>query len=570
MNIKFNLIKRSTVIILLGIGILFLSFNSNSSFPEKKTGSNFFAEIVQLNSLTVRPSYVNFSDSQNSIGEKINSELPEEKEEKEVKAAVAEVQEPDSGIVVWGDSMGGDLKEERFTEGFKALGYKSSGRNFVNGAIGGQSSWQVAARQGGIPWTVEVVGGVIPASGSVELADHRTPLRTTISEKSGGKIPSDLHSRGAWINTLNSVKATWVSIGGIEGQIVSDNSDQSIRKFLFHRKTDGAPVKVKNPVDIKVLGTGSNGEYTLEKINKYIAIFWPFGAHLNAFLPTSTVYGPDKGGPDPSLEAEAEIANVHAMIANISSPQKRYIILYHTKTFPAVSTNQNMQNDRVLNNLSVIAYKKNFPDHYFDFVSAFANGLGAVKPSKDWWRENYPEEFNNPESGWFAELNVSKTKSGEQSVTPKEPAAVASLKIIENGGSGVKTSLSVATVTKSSSEFLKTGLKVGVEALKGKTSILTVREGGIGYAVGDRVTIPTGSNGNASPIIGEVTALREETIGTVRNPDGSVDIKSSYSQWDLDNGYIPRVFRRDAVHFNARGADYLCLLLAARIMEKGW
>jgi hypothetical protein len=477
---------------------------------------------------------------------------------------------PDSGIVIWGDSMGETLTAELLSTGLKAVGDSSSERKIVNWALGGQSSWQVAVRQGAIPWTVEVAGGVIPDSGSVELVNHRTPLRTEISLKTGGKIPADLQSRSGWMSIIDNAKATWVRIAGIEGQVVAEGKDQSTRKFLFYRKEKGARLTVKNPVDVKILGTGKKGEHSLKEINSYIAILWPFGAHLNAFLPTREVYGQAKAELDPAFEADAEMAIVHAMIKNISSPEKHVIILYKMATFPAPSNNLNMQNDRVLGALIDNAYKKNFPFDYFNFVPAFANGLGDIQPSKEWLLANYPEEFNDPESGWFSEGRIIITKSGEARVTPQEPAAVAKLKLIENGGSGVQSSLSVATETKGATEFIKVQLKVGVEAVGGIAKSLTVREGGRGYAVGDSVIIPSGSIGNANPIVGEVIGLCQETLGTVHNPDGSVDTEVSYSQWDLDNGYVPRIFRRDGVHFTPRGSEYLCLLLASKIKANGW
>ena len=501
---------------------------------------------------------------------KSNSYISTTNGSKHTRGQAIETQEPDSGIVVWGDSMAGGLSPECLSAGLKAVGYASSKRKIVNWAIGGQSTWQVAARQGAIPWTVDLVGEVIPASGYVELADHRTPLRTVLAEKTGGKIPSNLHSRGAWINSINNIRSTWVSINGIEGQIVTDNSDQSVRKFLFYRKEEGAPVRVKNPVEIKVLGTGVNGEYRLTEINNYITILWPFGAHLGVFIPVNGEKETAPGMPELRMEPEAEMALVKAMIEKISSPEKRFIILFQMRSFPAPSDQQNAQKSRIFSNLNDAAYRKNFPDHYFDFIAAFASGLGEVQSSKDWLLANYPEEFKDSVTGWNSERCTIISSRGEESVTPKEPAAVAFLKIIENGGRGVKSTPSVAMKSEFSTEFLKTGLKVGVEAKKGKVIALTVREGGRGYAPGDLVTIPSGTIGNTEAIVAEVAGVREETLGTVRNPDGSVDINSSYNQWDLDNGYIPRIFRRDVVHLTARGSEYLGLLLAAKIKAKAW
>jgi hypothetical protein len=144
------------------------------------------------------------------------------------------------------------------------------------------------------------------------------------------------------------------------------------------------------------------------------------------------------------------------------------------------------------------------------------------------------------------------------------------VRLVENGGSGVQPAASVETQADGGTRFLKTGLRAGVMVKDGVAISLSVREGGRGYAVGDRIIIPPLTIGNTKPIVGEVTEIREETLGTVHNPDGTVDINSSYSQWDLDNGYIPRIFRRDGVHFTPRGAEYLCHLLAEKMKANNW
>jgi len=74
----------------------------------------------------------------------------------------------------------------------------------------------------------------------------------------------------------------------------------------------------------------------------------------------------------------------------------------------------------------------------------------------------------------------------------------------------------------------------------------------------------------AAVVTATVASLREEAVGTVRRSDGTVDVERSYSQWDVDNGYWPRCFRRDRGHFSKPGAEYLSLLVAAFIEEKGW
>lgn len=113
-------------------------------------------------------------------------------------------------------------------------------------------------------------------------------------------------------------------------------------------------------------------------------------------------------------------------------------------------------------------------------------------------------------------------------------------------------------------------MRVVVVASGGVVSSLWVREGGIGYNVGNTFIIPVGTIGNAADITGTVTSIQSEVIGTVRNEDGSVDVAKSYSQWDVDNGWFPRSGRRDIVHFNRYGIEYFSLLLAAKLKSLNW
>jgi hypothetical protein len=56
----------------------------------------------------------------------------------------------------------------------------------------------------------------------------------------------------------------------------------------------------------------------------------------------------------------------------------------------------------------------------------------------------------------------------------------------------------------------------------------------------------------------------------VRSQNGSIDASLSYSEFDVDNGYLPRSALRDGVHFNNYGEEYLNLLLAHRIQSFNW
>ncbi len=469
--------------------------------------------------------------------------------------------------------MSADLKEDRLRSALRTVGARNPDREILNWGIGGQSSFQIAARQGAIPWTAEVVGGVIPASGSVELVNHRTPLRTELSNQTGGKIPTDLHDNGNWLPYENNPNSTWVEIDGVFGEIVRKKSDAGGKKehaFFFIRKDAGIAVRVVNPVSIEVVGTGPHAEHRLEDINKRLAIIWAFGPHLNPYFRSSEVYGASANALNPTLSTEVEMEILEAMIEQIASPDKRYILLDETRGFPPPSHDKNLQNNVANNTLRAAAYRTNYPEVYFDFAPLFATGLGDVPPAKQWLRETYPNEYNDPVKGWLGERQILEKRNGRSKVTPIEPAAVAKIVLLSDGGSGVKSVDAIETKTEGSTRFLKTGLRVGVQAKDGVATALAVREGGRGYTVGDIITIPPGAVGNAEAIKGKVAELRKETLGTVRHPDGAVDTAASYSQWDLDNGYIPRVFRRDIVHYTPRGAEYLSLLLAEEIKRRDW
>ena len=97
-----------------------------------------------------------------------------------------------------------------------------------------------------------------------------------------------------------------------------------------------------------------------------------------------------------------------------------------------------------------------------------------------------------------------------------------------------------------------------------------VREGGLDYAINDVLTIPAGAIGNTADITATVNSVSNEVVGIVRNQNGSIDPSLSYSQFDVDNGYIPRSALRDGVHFNNHGEEYLNLLLAHRIQSFNW
>lgn len=66
-------------------------------------------------------------------------------------------------IVCWGDSL--------TTSSYPRFLAKLTGRTVTNRGVGGNTSAQIAARQGGRPTYVKLAGGRIPASGPVDVAE---------------------------------------------------------------------------------------------------------------------------------------------------------------------------------------------------------------------------------------------------------------------------------------------------------------------------------------------------------------------------------------------------------------
>lgn len=467
-----------------------------------------------------------------------------------------------SSLVVWGDSMGADITPARLNSGLAAVGNSNASRLAVNAAVGGSSSIAQALRMGAIPWTAEIVGGSIPASGSVTLANHRTPILTALNAQYPTFISADPMTLGSWVPA--GEKGCIVSINNVVGTITESGG-----VYSFNRTTAGSAVSVTNPVTIK---PEQMGNYSLSQLNSFTAILWPFGTHITNDI---VVNGSQLA---PQIQLNAELQVMSAMVNRLGPLSKQFIFLAEQATFPPHSTETNMQrgawsNDKV-NAFQTLA--ATYPDNYFNFTPAFANGIASLGiPSfKTWLQNNYPSIYNSATEGWQAQLNT----IGAETVTPQEPAAVATITLTGNGGSGVTSAISVNTVCNQQTlwswgevnPYLRTRLRVGVTASGGVATALWVREGGIGYVVGDTIRIPVGAVGNTQEITGTVATLRTETIGTVRDSSGSVVVASSYSEWDVANGFLPRCSRRDQVHFNSYGAEYLSLLLAAKINTNGW
>ena len=484
-----------------------------------------------------------------------------------------------SNIAIWGDSMSADLIEARMQSGLADVGAAEPDRDVWNLGIGGQSSLQVASRMGAIPWTAEIVGGAIPASGQVQITNHRTPLWTQFFDDyptAQANFGDNFQDYGSWPSGPG--KDTYVEIAGVKGRIYRTDTGPNPDTYVFERLDPGSVVNVSNPVDINVVEQAlvSHGYPTPTSITtlaNYTSILWPFGPHITNYI----LDGEGNNIADEAV-SNLEMAVVDAMIKKLGSLSKKFILLNETKMLPAHSLENNAMRDRFVGSAVAAAYAANYPDNYLDFTPYFLNGGLGVPSFKSWFSANYSAEYAAADTGWAAEMNTYLNNPANSTVVYTETKAVATVTLTGNGGSGVSQNhVSVETISPPDTskqievrDQSRVRLRLGVNASGGVVTSLWVREGGIGYVAGDTFTIPAGTIGNTSDITGTVATTRSETIGTVRNEDGTVDVANSYSQWDVDNGYIPRSARRDVVHFNSFGAEYLCLVLAAKIKSLNW
>ncbi len=519
------------------------------------------------------------------------------------------------GIAIWGHSFPADITPERLAAGLRTVGAERPDRPIVNQAIGGSKFDLSMTRQGGYEWTVEVEGGAIPASGRVKLINPRgtamaaqfnagldpivakylppegetkalevtfnadTLFRFALAPDQGERLAAAIFEGIRWPafwadDDPRARMQTWVSIQGVVGQLGLDKPEDGEPALSFLRREEGDAVRVDGQAEVKMLAVGRQMQHDVTTLNRWLKIQWAPGPEK---LKWPEIYGPSE---QRQLECEASFAInklrmmvfVQSALRCMGAADKRLIMIIGSQGTAAASDNRHDGHSGwIAAEVGRQFYRDNFPEYSFDFVAASLTGLGPVPPAKEWFAKAHPELLRDPDWGWGAELHVipdGRWAGGKHS--GRERAAVAELRLTGNGGGGVKAAARVATITPESTRWVKTGLLVGVEAEKGVAVRLTIREGGRGYVVGDTITIPPGAVGNAEPISGEVTAIREETIGTVRHPDGTVDVANSYSQWDVDNGYWPRCLRRDAGHFSGPGAEYISLLLAAFIKEKGW
>lgn len=171
-------------------------------------------------------------------------------------------------IVCYGDSMtAGAGSAIPYTKVLQdLLAAQGSNANVYNAGVGGESSPGITARQGGTPFIVRVVEGLIPAD--------RTGVKVTFDTLYGTTIRPLMQGHGSpgygFVGDLNGIKGT-ISLVRPNG---SSSSWDDANYYLFTRNVAGSEVVANRPFpfyldfakahlgDIHIIWIGQNGPST--------------------------------------------------------------------------------------------------------------------------------------------------------------------------------------------------------------------------------------------------------------------------------------------------------------------
>ena len=218
---------------------------------------------------------------------------------------------PASFVTAWGDSL---------TQGTGVTPYPTTlasilGRSVNNEGVGGNTSTQIAIRQGGVSTTATISGGIIPASGGV-----------TVSFPSGFEPVTSIGPNFGTSGTLSGIYGTVTFSSGT---------------YTFTRLTSGSAVSVTSAQFVVDTGTLNNG----------IIIIW---------AGRNNIYS--------SAQVEQVKADISAMVSSLGS-NKNYIILSVTNASTETSGTTIYNNIASLNSNLASTYS----GHYLDIRSYLIN-----------------------------------------------------------------------------------------------------------------------------------------------------------------------------------------------------
>jgi lysophospholipase L1-like esterase len=282
--------------------------------------------------------------------------------------------------VLWGDSLTGGVRgiipnngHSAVTQAFLDKGLTSPGneRRVVNCGIGGQTAVQIAARQGGLATTCQVMGGQLPASGSVTLAS----------------VYPDVLFNPTRDGRLDNFP---VFINGVAGTITRTDPTT----YTFTRTTAGAVVADAGNV---VIVPDTTDVAPLVSVDNFAPAAKP-GADLNEYTAILWLGHNGIGG----AKGETILSLVHGCVGNLRNPSKKFLILpsFNANTEKGTGGYTNLQNN-VWKPLADA-----YPDNYYDIRRDF------IDTSKAWMQANYPAEYA---ADWGQAFIGSRSNAGADS-----------------------------------------------------------------------------------------------------------------------------------------------------------
>jgi len=147
---------------------------------------------------------------------------------------------PSPGVAAWGDSMTQGNKGQFDVNNYPAQLGAMLTIPVVNEGISGNTSTQIGVREGGVPAYATVQGGVIPASGSVEVT-----------------FPTGYEP----VTSVGPTAGTPGNILGVHGVVTYDSASSG---YVFTRSTAGSAVSASAPAQFVVDTPYAN----------YLPVFW--------------------------------------------------------------------------------------------------------------------------------------------------------------------------------------------------------------------------------------------------------------------------------------------------------
>lgn len=202
-------------------------------------------------------------------------------------------------IVVWGDSTTSGIGASTPDFSYPAQLQQLTGRTVYNGGVSGQTSDQIAAREGGAPALLTFPGNTLPPSGSVVVQSEST---FPVTAEGPGPITGSV---GGFHGTLSYQEA-----GRNNAELVFTRDDAGIMESI-PPQTPFHPDTFAREAQINVFWMGQNNFYDPQKVISDIAKSIAFLSR-DTFIVMSLLNSGDEGIGTSSYE---ELARINAQLA---------------------------------------------------------------------------------------------------------------------------------------------------------------------------------------------------------------------------------------------------------------